>query len=74
MSDDNDRLLGALMARMDALEKAVAQQSADIKAVRTLLDQAQGGMTALRILGFGSLASFLTAAAGIWAWVKGMHH
>lgn len=74
MSDDHDRLLGALMARMDALERAVHQQSADIKAVRTALDEARGGIVMLRFLGFGSLASFLTAAAGVWAWVKGMQH
>jgi len=63
-----DRDLGRLEARMDAVEQDIAEMRADVKAIRTTLDEARGGWRTLALVA-GAAGSAGAALSQIVHWL-----
>jgi hypothetical protein len=63
------RDLGRFETRLESLEDSMEGVRSDLRAIRTKLDEAAGGMTVLRWLGFGSLAGGILALSQLYQWL-----
>ena len=73
MSDEYDRDFGRMEAQVKTLEAEVADLRDDVKAIRTMLDQAQGGWKFMMASAglIGALGGLMGKFLAVWAgWLK----
>jgi hypothetical protein len=68
----NDVQLARLTAQVEALTERfdrLESMADDMHRMRSTFDQAAGGITVLKWLGFGSVGGVMAAAAAFYSWI-----